>query len=160
MNKKSFLVALLAVCLMLALCACGGSEPAVDNGTEATQPTESTTTTTTASEVTTPTAPTPADGQVLYTINVVDADGNAKEGVYVQLCKDTCVFAPTDSEGNAYFCMPQDEYKVCFSEQPEIFYYFESGSREMTLVYELASAEPTETAAETEPSTNDAELVW
>lgn len=154
MNKKLLLAALLAVCLTLTLCACGGAASGPAN--EPADTTASTTTTTTTAAPTTPTAPTPADGEVLYTIKVVDKDGNPAEGVYVQLCLDTCVFAPTDSEGVAYFCKPEAEYKVAFSEAPDNYYYFEDGSREMTLTYDL-SANATD---EAEPSTNDVELQW
>lgn len=151
MNKKSFLAAVLAFCLMLTLCACGDSEPATDATNDTTASTESTTVATESAAPTTPTAPTPADGEVLYTIKVVDAAGNPKSGVYVQLCLDVCVFAPTDSEGVAYFCKPEAEYKVAFTEAPDTYYYFENGSHEMTLVYDPAA---------TEPSTNDVELQW
>lgn len=154
MNKKLLLAALLAVCLTLTLCACG--DPA-GPAEEPANTTESTTTTTTTAAPTTPTAPTPGDGEVLYTIKVVDKDGNPMEGVYVQMCQgETCVFAPSDSEGNVYFCKPEAEYKVAFSEAPDTNYYFEDGSHEMTLTYGV-SATPTE---EAEPSTNDVELQW
>ena len=92
MNKK-ILAALLAVCMMVALCACGDSEPTPD----ANQPSgDATTTTTTAPEATAPTAPTPADGEVLYTVKVLDTDGNPKAGAYVQMCLEACVFKITD----------------------------------------------------------------
>ena len=147
MNKKNFLAAVLAFCMMLTLCACGG-EAATETPADTTAPTESTTS---ATEATAPTAPTPADGEVLYTIKVVDTEGNPVAGVYVQLCLDVCVFTATDTQGIAYFCKPEAEYKVAFTEAPEIYYYFENGSHEMTLVYDLGA---------TEPSTNDVELQW
>lgn len=141
MNKKMLLAALLAVCLTLTLCACGGAETPSIDVENTTTTTEATTTTTTAP--TAPTAPTPGDGEVLYTIKVVDAAGAPVEGVYVQLCLETCIFAPTDSEGIAYFCKPEADYKVAFTETPDTYYYFEDGSREMTLTYG-ADSTPTE----------------
>ena len=150
MNKKLFLAIVLVFCMMLTLCACGGEGAATKSGEPDTAPSADTTPSgtegdTTPSEdtaPTAPTAPTPADGQVLYTIKVVDKDGNPVPSAYVQICKDTCLPGITNEEGIAYFCMVEDEYKVAFTLQPEIYYYFESGSREMTLVYE-------------EPTTND-----
>ena len=155
MNKKMLLAALLAVCLTLTLCACGGAEtPAGENNTTTTTEATTTTTTTTAAP-TAPTAPTPEDGQVLYTIKVVDAAGAPVEGVYVQICLDTCDFKATDSEGVAYFCKPEADYKVAFTEAPDTYYYFENGSREMTLTYGADS-----TPTEGEVLTNDVELEW
>lgn len=160
MNKKSFLAAVLAVCMMLTLAACGGSDPAPEApAAEADVSSSTTASTTTTTAAPTNAIPTPQDGEVLYTIKVVDTDGNPKAGVYVQLCLDTCVFAATDATGAAYFSKPEAEYKVAFTEQPEVYYYFEDGSREMTLVYDLAAPNAGEEAA-TDPSTNDAELSW
>lgn len=153
--SKKILAVILTLCLMLALAACGGSEPAA---TEDTQPSGDATTTTTTEASTAPTAPTPAEGQVLYTIKVVDGDGNPLSGKAVQMCNDEgCDFKVTDEAGCAYFCKVESEWKVAFSESPEIYYYFDEGSYEMTLNYELASAtDPTEPS--TEPSTNDIEF--
>ena len=82
MNKK-ILLAVLALCLTLALCACGGTG---DNATTL-QPeaTESTTTTTEATTTTTtaPAIPTPEEGQVLYAVKIVDAAGNPVEGAHI-----------------------------------------------------------------------------
>ena len=148
MNKKVLLAGLLAVCLCLTLCACGGTEAPVEETPSTTAPTTEapTTTTTEAAE------PTAAEGEVLYTIKVVDAEGAPVEGVYVQLCKEVCVFAATDANGIATFSKPEDEYKVAFTEAPDTYYYFEDGSREITLTYELGNAE--------ENLFNDAELQW
>ena len=161
MNKKIFLAGLLAVCLCLTLCACGGSQPPAEETPSTTTEAPTTTTTTTAA----PTKPTAADGEVLYTIKVVDKDGNPVEGVYVQLCKDTCVFAPTDAEGAAYFSKPEDEYKVAFTEAPDTYYYFEDGSCEITLTYDLTANAETNVATEATEAEdgnlyNDVELTW
>jgi len=152
MNKNRFLAAVLAFCLMLTLCACGSdpapatppedSTPSADNNT-----TPSGENTAPSGETTRPTAPTPAEGQVLYTIKVVDTDGNAKANVAVNLCDSNgCDYKVTDVAGYAYFCKPESDWKAAFSELPEIYYYFEEGTREMTLIYDLgapATEEPT-----------------
>ncbi len=158
MNKNVLLAGLLALCLCLTLCACGGNDGPVTETPSTTSQAPTTTTTTTEAPAT-PTAPTPADGQVLYTIKVVDKDGAAVEGVYVQMCTETCVFTATDSEGNAYFCVAEDEYKVAFTEAPDTYYYFEDGAHEMTLTYDLNAVEDTD-PTEGENLYNDAELEW
>lgn len=160
MNKKTFLAAVLAVCMMLALCACGG-----ESATEPTQPTDAPTAPTTAAptEPAAPTAPTPADGEVLYTVKVVDKDGNPKAGAYVQMCLEACVYKVTDAAGNAYFCMAEADYKVTLMDDgtaPAGYvakeHHFEAGAHEMTLVYDYTAenaAAPSE-----EPITNDIEF--
>lgn len=129
MNKKILLV-VLALCLTIGLCACGGNEPA-EQPTPST--TESTTTTTTAAP-TAPAVPTPGEGQVLYTVKIVDANGNPVEGAYAQLCLETCVFQPTNAEGIAYFCLPEADYKVTIiGDTAAGEHHFEAGSHEITL---------------------------
>ena len=130
MNKKILLV-VLALCLTIGLCACGGSgDPVTLQPTEST--TESTTTTTTAP--TAPAVPTPGEGQVLYTVKIVDADGNPVEGAYAQLCLETCVFQATNAEGIAYFCLPEADYKVTIiGDTAAGEHHFEAGSHEITL---------------------------
>ena len=163
MNKKTFLAAVLAFCLMLTLCACGGepaAEPSQPSGDATTVPSAAPT------EPAAPTAPTPADGEVLYTVKVLDKDGNPKAGAYVQMCLEACVFKITDAAGNAYFCMAEADYKVTLMDDgtaPEGYvakeHHFESGSHEMTLVYDY-TAENAAAAPSDEPNTNDVELEW
>lgn len=151
MNKKIF-AALLAVCLTVCLCACGGG-----NDGPANEPDTTTTTTASTTEAaTTPTAPTPADGQVLYTIKVVDNSGAPVANEYVQMCLETCVFQATNAEGIAYFTCAEADYKVTVMADPDATeYHFESGSHEMTITYEPATADATE-----EAGTNDVTLAW
>ncbi len=148
MNKKIVLAVLLAVCLTVCLCACnGGEEPQ-----EPVQP--QTTTTTTAPTTTAPTVPTPGEGQVLYTVKVVDSKGAPVEGVYVQMCLETCVFQGTNAEGIAYFTCAEADYKVTVMSDPAATeYHFESGSHEMTITFDAA-------AQAADSNTNDAELAW
>ena len=148
MNKK-MIAALLAVCMMVCLCACNGG----GNGSDVQQPetttttTEPTTTTTTGSAI-----PTPGEGQVLYSVKVVNSKGEPVANEYVQMCLETCVFQPTNAEGIAYFTCAEADYKVTVMSDPAATeYHFESGSHEMTITYDPAAAEP---------NTNDVTLAW
>lgn len=148
MNKK-MIAALLAVCMMVCLCACNGG----GNGSDVQQPetttttTEPTTTTTTAAAI-----PTPGEGQVLYSVKVVNSKGEPVANEYVQMCLETCVFQPTNAEGIAYFTCAEADYKVTVMSDPAATeYHFESGSHEMTITYDPAAAEP---------NTNDVTLAW
>lgn len=172
MNKKHFLAAVLAFCLMLTLCACGGEEAATKTGEPDTAPSADTTPSGDVTpseddntETTAPTAPTPADGEVLYTVKVVDKDGNPKLGAFVQMCLEACVYKVTDATGNAYFCMAEADYKVTLMDDgtaPAGYtakeHHFEAGSHEMTLVYDYAAENAA--ATEEEPMFNDVELDW
>ena len=129
MNKK-LLLAVLALCLTVCLCACGEATPNTPDTPDTT--TEPTTTTTTAPSA--PAIPTPGDGEVLYSVKIVDADGNPVEGAYAQLCLETCVFQPTNAEGIAYFCLPEADYKVTIiGDEAAGEHHFEAGSHEITL---------------------------
>lgn len=131
MNKKLLLV-VLALCLTVCLCACGGEATPNTPDTPDTTTTEPTTTTTTAPSA--PAIPTPGDGEVLYSVKIVDADGNPVEGAYAQLCLETCVFQPTNAEGIAYFCLPEADYKVTIiGDEAAGEHHFEAGSHEITL---------------------------
>lgn len=148
MNKK-IIAALLAVCMMVCLCACNGG----GNGSDVQQP-ETTTTTTEATTTTTTAAaiPTPGEGQVLYSVKVVNSKGEPVANEYVQMCLETCVFQPTNAEGIAYFTCAEADYKVTVMSDPAATeYHFESGSHEMTITYDPAAAEP---------NTNDVTLAW
>lgn len=148
MNKK-IIAALLAVCMMVCLCACngGGNGGVVPQPETTTTTTEATTTTTTAAAI-----PTPGEGQVLYSVKVVNSKGEPVANEYVQMCLETCVFQPTNAEGIAYFTCAEADYKVTVMSDPAATeYHFESGSHEMTITYDPAAAEP---------NTNDVTLAW
>ncbi len=128
--KKSFAV-LLSVCLLLSLCACGG------NGAEST--------TATTTEATQSTTETQDDGKVTYTVTVVDEAGEPMPKVMVQLCKDSCIPAMTDEQGNALFQLAEDDYKASVTVMPEGYttesgeYYFEDGSLSLTITLKAAA---------------------
>ncbi len=59
-----------------------------------------------------------------FSVKVVDADGNAVEGVMLQMCKDLCVPARTDSDGVAVFNLAVTEgYKLQVTSCPEGYEY-------------------------------------
>lgn len=133
MNMKRLLGLVLAVGLMLCLCACGGDvEPDVTTvpTTEATEPTtEATEPVTDAAEPT-------------YVVTVVDDENCPVAGAWVQLCLESCVPAMTDENGVANFFLEEADYKVGFTVMPvgyeyagaEQEWYFADGENTMTIV--------------------------
>ena len=126
MSMKRFLALVLALGLMLSLCACGGDErPEVttEPTTEATEPT---------TEATEPTT---------YVVTVVDQDNAPVAGAWVQLCLESCVPAMTDENGVANFFLAEDDYKVSFTVMPPGYeyagedqeWYFADGENTMTI---------------------------
>ena len=127
MRMKHFVMLAMTACLLLGLCACGGT--AANN--------ETTAATTEATQADT-TAPVD-DGKVTYTVKVVDEGGNPVAGAGVQLCKETCLPGLTNAEGVAEFRVVEDTYKVSFMMMPEGYeaddeeFYFDDGSFELTI---------------------------
>ena len=131
---KRLICLMLAMLLMLALCACGGSEaPQTESTAPATEaPTE-------APAAVVETEPVD-DGKVTYVIHVEDETGAPMSGVMVQICKDACLPGMTDAEGNAVFNVAEDDYKASFLSLPagytyateETEFYF-NGATEITL---------------------------
>ena len=137
--KKISTVLALLLCVAL-LCACG-ADPAPTM--EATEPT--------AAPTQAPTIPTPAptepeDDKVIYTVTVVDEEGNPVSGALVQLCLDACIPNMTDDNGVATYTVEEADYKVSFLQLPEGYdysteeqeFYFEDGAFEMTIVLKAA----------------------
>lgn len=136
MNIKKLSVLALVLCLVLSLCACGGSEaPATEAPATEAPVTEAPATEAPETEAAIP------EGMVQYTITVVDEAGNPIAGAMVQMCKDSCIPGMTDAAGVASFTMAEDDYKVSFLTMPAGYelvdetseFYFESGSTEMTI---------------------------
>ena len=143
MKIKSVLLVMLALCLVIGLCACGGTEGG-DNTATTTNGGNATTTTTTTT-VTTTTTTTVAEGKVTYTVTVTDEAGNPISGAFVQLCLEACVPCMTNAQGVAsYPNMDEADYKVSFINIPEGYsvetneFHFEAGSTEMTIVLKAA----------------------
>ncbi len=131
MNTKRLLTILLALAMMLALCACGN-----DAGQDTTATTLESTAATTQPVVTTVAA------EPSYTVKVVDGGGNPIAGAYVQLCLETCTPAVTDENGVAsFFNMEDANYDVKLMAMPsgyeyatgEEVFHFASGSNELTI---------------------------
>lgn len=111
--KKFVSILSLVLVLSLCLCACGGdvedTKPTETNGTtEATQTTEPTqteddqTTEPAQTEATEPSETEAAPAEYVYTVTVVDVEGNPMPNVFVQICAGTtCVPVATDANGIA-----------------------------------------------------------
>ena len=152
---KKIFVLIMAVCLMLCLCACGEDtegtkEPAAD-ATQAATDVATEVATDVATEVP---SEEPTAEPFSYKIKLVDETGNPFAGVMVQLCKDTCMPMLTDENGVASFVKEEAEgYKGAVTVLPEgydhiqenvdevveeggvtvYYYYFEDGSNELTI---------------------------
>lgn len=134
-NVKRLLAAMLVLSLALCLCACGNEPDTTTTPAPETTPS-------TAAPVPTTVAPTskPSDGKVVYTVIVVDNQGNPMANVLVQICKDVC-YAPTktNESGIAEFRLqPSEGYKAQLTMAVEGYtaeeaYYFAEGATEVTI---------------------------
>ena len=140
MKMKSILLVVLALCLMVSLCACGGN---AEEGSTTTATTTAATTVATTTTVPTTVATTTVDeSKVNYTVKVTDEAGNPISGVPVQLCLVNCLPTMTNAEGIATWNnMDEADYKASFwrelpagYESDAAEFYFEDGSYEMTIV--------------------------
>lgn len=143
MNIKRLLAFVLALGLMIALCACGQTQepdktpdvPAVDD-----KPVEQ------PAENEKPSEDNPAENpNPTYTVKIMDEGGNPVVGAMVQMCQgETCMPGPlSDETGTVIFQIPEADYKVSFlgsvpagydytTEETE--FHFEDGSYELTIV--------------------------
>lgn len=136
-----YLGVVLAALMLLSLIGCS------DQGVQArnTDPVH----TTTAPVQTTIPAQTTVPQQVAsgYTVKVVDENGAPIVGALIQLCKENCYPNVTDANGEAFFELAEDTYKVSFLMLPagytysteEQEFYFEDGSLELTIVLKAAA---------------------
>jgi len=136
--KRRIITAILMLCTVFALCACGGNTGNTEKeNTQDSQMTESEKDSIVESE---------EDGKVVYKVTVVDADGNPVAGAMVQICKDACVPGKTGDNGVAEFNLEEtDGYKVSVLSLPEGYVYegdaevyLESGETELTLTVNAA----------------------
>ena len=148
---RILLCAFLVLAMMLGLCACGGEETNVSDSDEGS--TESTESVNNESEAVS------ADGSEAesadesteevntFVVTVVDNEGNVVSGVMVQICKDSCLPAMTNAEGQAVFNAEiTDGYKLSVMSCPAGYtyegdaeVYLESGSTEYTLTLTKAA---------------------
>lgn len=136
--SKKILAAMLAVMVLLGLCACGDNE-------ETKLSTEASVESTGAAPETT--EATVSDGKVTYTIKVVDENGKGIASVMVQLCKDSCMPGFTNADGVAEFKVEAaDGYHASVTDMPAGYDYateqtefdFASGVTEVTIVLKAA----------------------
>lgn len=140
-NIRHLAAALLALCVIISLCACGGNNDSTEPaGTETTPATVGSVKETGDTDA--ETEPPAEDGKVTYTVTVVDGDGNGIAGAMVQICMNTCYPGVTDASGTVQFSVPEEDYKVSFLSLPEGYTYssdeqefhFDDGSTDMTIV--------------------------
>lgn len=131
--KKRMISALLIALVLLALAACGVTEP--------TEP--ATTPPTAAPTVQMPTVqPTQPDDKVTYTVCVLDENGNGIANVAVQLCDEACIPGFTGEDGTATFRLPAANYHASVTVLPEGYahtseeteFYFEDGQTQLVIV--------------------------
>ena len=146
MKIRSILLVMLALCLMIGLCACGGDTTADDNTSKTTQAAGNDSTAATTTTTTTQTTTTTSKANVAkYVVTVTDEAGNPVSGAFVQLCLESCTPCITNAEGQATYQMYVADYKVSFISVPEGYekpteeYHFEEGTYEMTLVLKAAA---------------------
>jgi len=135
---KKLFAALLLVCMVFTLCACGSNETPTEP-----QKTEPHTTAPVTTEPQ-PTDPEPTEPQgATYTIQVVDEGGNPVAGAMVQLCAEICMPKITDAEGKAVYENQEErsDYKASVTSYPAGYealseqtdFYFEEGAYEITI---------------------------
>lgn len=144
MNMKKIFAILLALTLAAGLCACGSSEGSAEETTAATEADteatpEASTEAATAAETEVP------EGMVVYTVKVVDENGDPVVGAMVQICQDTCYPGVTNEEGVAQYTVAEADYKVSFLSMPEGYtcdeeaFYFQDGSTALTITLKAAA---------------------
>ena len=130
---KKLFAALLLICMVVSLCACGTADVTEPNNNAPE---------TTAPQVTEkPTEP-EASG-VTYTVKVVDEGGNPVAGAMVQLCAEMCLPKLTDANGVAVYenMEERDDYKASVTMFPAgyeqlgdvVDHYLENGATEVTI---------------------------
>ncbi len=103
MNIKKFFATILSVALMFCLCACGGNDAAKPNESK-----------TEENKTHVP----------KFNVTVTDTDGNAVEGVILQLRKNTVITARTNKKGVATFSIYiTNGYKLSIVQCPDGYAY-------------------------------------
>lgn len=137
--KKKLLILATAALLALGLSACDNSTEA-DTDTDTQTETESVTETETVSETETETE---AAKLSVYTVKVVDKDGNPLPGAYVQMCEDSeegVCFLPVAVDENGVYSVSREEgnYKVKitlngYTTADEYYYFRDSNALTITM---------------------------
>lgn len=113
-NIKNLLALLLALTMLLGLCACGEAEAETTTTAETTTEAPTTETTTEAA--------TEASGTT-YTVTVQSDNGEPIANAMVQICLDACIPAVTDNNGVAVWTVEEADYKVSFLALPTGYTY-------------------------------------
>lgn len=112
MNIKRFLALVLALMLVLGLCACG--ETPVEEPEESTPAAQEQPEAPTEAQTEAPTEL--ANTNPVYTVKIVDEGGNPIAGAMVQICQgETCMPGPVSgADGTVTFQVAEADYKVSF----------------------------------------------
>ena len=135
---KRLLALILGLTMLFCLVACGGeqteSSAPAESSAESVADTSSEGSAEASAEESLPAA-------AKFSVTVVDQDGTPVSGVYVQICKESCVFAMSGEDGVAGFDAEiTDGYKLSVLSLPEGYTYegeaevhLEAGATEYTL---------------------------
>ncbi len=140
---KRIIMILLALCLCMSFVACNEEPEETGDGTDNTTEALAVTDEPTAEGTNEATEPA-ATG---YKVTVTDKDGNPIAGVEIQMCdsKGCRMPTPTGADGTVTFNYDESDFHVLlptavagYVTDPAEEYYFENGSKEMTIVLEKA----------------------
>lgn len=131
---KKLLAVLLSLLVVFSLCACGADTASSKDDVSSSEPVSSSEDTSSEEKTS------------KFEVKVVDAEGNPVEGVMLQICKDSCIPAKTDTNGVATFNIEvTSEHKLSVLSCPagyeytgEAEVYMEDGATEYTV--ELSEA--------------------
>lgn len=136
-KRLGIMIGALVTCMAICITGCGSDKKD-----------ETVTTTVTATEKETEATEnkteeqTKEDTKVVYSVKVVDEEGNVMPSVMVQICKDACIPGKTNDQGIAEFSVDEEsDYKASILQMPEGYalvgeeenFYFESGNKEVTI---------------------------
>ena len=141
-SVKKILALLLMLCMVLSFAACTQGDNAVEtNETESSEET-------TASVPEDTTEQTEDPNKIVYTVYIVDEEGNPVTGGMIQFCLDSCSPVIIDENGVAVFSPSEEaDYDVKFLSMPEGYTYsteeevfhFAEGQMELTIVLKKAA---------------------
>jgi len=144
MNMKQLFSVLLALCMVLSLCACGNTD---DKGGEDPKPSENTPAVKDPEPSEAPSEDPSEDEEVsgvVYKVTVTDEGGNPVTGAMIQLCQgEMCLLpAATDANGVVSFTVAEEAaYEAKFLALPtgydyateeQVFHF--NGATELTIV--------------------------
>lgn len=106
---KKLLALLLAICMVLCLCACGADKNGPTGNDPINNQTQDDTDTSSVEETSSK-----------FTVKVVDQNGDPVSNVMVQICQETCLPKPTDANGVAIYDFEYtDGHKLSLFSCPE-----------------------------------------